>query len=112
MKVLRLVPKSCRKRLLIKELQKYRKSRFRRQTLKSRRDGIIISEAIKRDAEKTISLAKKPTQSKTTRELAAYACGQAKSDLERSKAVDNQTRNFASTKKQRKQLRNWLELQK
>ncbi len=112
MKILKVLPKSCRKKIVLGELKRYRKSKWRKFTLKQRKAGIVISQAIQREAERTIAEAKKPTRSRAVRALAAYADNIALGDLNRAKGADERSRKFAGTKDQRNKLRRFWEVQK
>ena len=111
MKVLRVLPKPCREKLLIRQLQNYRKSKYRAQTLKSRKNGRIISESLKKQAEKSRKAANKyrgPGGPTARRVMLADA----ESLLKRSQEVDRQTKEFASTKNERNRLRKFWGLNK
>jgi len=112
MKLLRVLPKNCRKKIVINQLQRFRKSKLRKQMLKSRRDGLVISRIVRERAEKSIAEAQKPQKSKAEAHLAAYALGEAKLELKSAEAQDRRTRDFASTKKERTKLRKFWELEK
>jgi hypothetical protein len=112
MKILKVLPNSLRKKIALGELKKLKNSKWRKFKIEQRKVGSIVSQAIQREAEKTIANAKKPTRSKETRELAAYAGNIALGDLKRAKEVDERTRNFSSTKEQRRQIRRIFEVQK
>jgi hypothetical protein len=111
MKFLRLLPKSLRKKLMIKELNRFRKTRDRKLMLNSVRRANIISKLLKQRSKATQKEAQK-YGAPNMRSAKQMLLADSEYELQQSKEVLTKAQNFASRKKERKKLRKFWELDK
>jgi len=111
MKILKLLPKSLRKKLLIKELNRFRKTRDRKLMLNSVKRAHIISKGLKQRSEASRKEAQK-YDAPNMRSAKQMLLASSEHNLQQSNDVLTKAQNFASRKKERKRLRKFWELDK
>jgi hypothetical protein len=111
MKILRILPKSLRKRIMIKELQRFRQTAERKQALKSTRQAKIVSQDLLRQSQKSKAAAKK-YDTPNTQSAKALLLQDSKESLQQSKDIVARAQKFSNTKKGRDKLKHFWELDK